>query len=107
MLRGRFLGAWFDNGRPFRLSLRYSTETASVVASMAQAWGINDPTLRRILKAQMALRTASLEGDAAAVRTARLQAKDAMGLRSIESGRSRTCSAMARPRHLAERDLRP
>jgi putative CocE/NonD family hydrolase len=66
--------ASFDSGGAFRLSLRLGW-TASVVASMAQAWGIDDPVLRQIMKASIALRTAMVSGDRQAEEAARDQVK--------------------------------
>jgi putative CocE/NonD family hydrolase len=69
--------ASFDSGGAFRLSLRIGW-TASVVASMASTWGIDDPKLREILKATTALRAAVIAAEPDAVEAARLNAKTLM-----------------------------
>jgi putative CocE/NonD family hydrolase len=69
--------ASFDSGGAFRLSLRLGW-TASVVASMAHTWGIDDPTLRHIVKASTALRMAMLGGDRQAEAAARRQVKEVL-----------------------------
>ena len=69
--------ASFDSGGAFRLSLRIGW-TASVVASMAATWGIDDPKLRELLKATTALRAAVIAAEPNAVEAARLNAKSLM-----------------------------
>ncbi|WP_293677322.1 CocE/NonD family hydrolase [uncultured Phenylobacterium sp.] len=69
--------ASFDSGGAFRLSLRLGW-TASVVASMAATWGIDDPKLRELLKTTTALRAAVVSADPAAIEQARLNAKELM-----------------------------
>jgi uncharacterized protein len=66
--------ASFDSGGTFRLALRLGW-TASVVASMAPGWGIEDPRLDKLRQAFLETRAAMIAQDPAAVRTARETAK--------------------------------
>ncbi len=64
-------------GGALRLSLRMGW-TASVVASMAPQWGIDDPQLDEVREAGLAVRDALASGDLAAVRPAKLRAKQVL-----------------------------
>jgi putative CocE/NonD family hydrolase len=61
-------------GGALRLSLRMGW-TATVVASMARQWGIEDPQLDQIAEASLAVRDAMASGDLDALRPAKLRAK--------------------------------
>jgi putative CocE/NonD family hydrolase len=67
--------ASFDSGGPFRLALRVGW-TAHVVASMAPAWGIEDPELDALRAASLSTQAATLEGDPRAIRAARERSKE-------------------------------
>ena len=64
----------FENGA-FRLALRIGW-TAVVIASMAKAWGIDDPTLQEINESTVAfMRVATVEKDVRVIEKARLRAR--------------------------------
>ncbi len=62
--------ASFDPGGTFRLAQRLGW-TASLIAAMAEEWGIDDPALDQLQQAFLAARRATLEGDPAAIRSTR------------------------------------
>ena len=62
--------ASFDPGGTFRLAQRLGW-TASLIAAMAQEWGIDDPALDQLQRAFLAARRAVLDGDPVAIRATR------------------------------------
>lgn len=72
-----YWSASFGPGGALRLALRIGW-TASVVASMAPQWGIDDPVLDQVREAGLAVSAALASGDVAAVRPARMRAKQVL-----------------------------
>ena len=72
-----YWSASFGPGGALRLALRIGW-TASVVASMAPQWGIEDPVLDQVREAGLAVTAALASGDIAAVRPARMRAKQVL-----------------------------
>jgi uncharacterized protein len=72
-----YWSASFGPGGALRLALRIGW-TASVVASMAPQWGIDDPLLDQVREAGLAVSAALASGDIAAVRPARMRAKQVL-----------------------------
>lgn len=72
-----YWSASFGPGGALRLATRIGW-TASVVASMAPQWGIEDAQLDQIREAGLAVRAALVAGDTAGVRAARLRAKQVL-----------------------------
>jgi putative CocE/NonD family hydrolase len=69
-----YWSATFGPGGALRLALRMGW-TASVVASMAPQWGIEEPVLDQVRSAGLAVTEAMASGDAAGLRAAREQAR--------------------------------
>jgi putative CocE/NonD family hydrolase len=65
-----YWAASFDSGGSFRLALRLGW-TASLIATMAPEWGIEDPVLERLRQAFLEARAAVASGDPQSVRATR------------------------------------
>jgi putative CocE/NonD family hydrolase len=72
-----YWAASFGPGGALRLALRIGW-TASVIASMAPQWGISDALLDQVRESGLAVRNATVSGDAGAVRAAKEQAQKAL-----------------------------